>query len=560
MLTKRFETILINNNISKNLQITEQISHNINNTTKSFIHTAASIINDTSIMMDVSELKSIDNLQVRLTTQKQVELKLENYFNYTTDLIGIVFIYKEGDYFYYKNPPRIKAEEIRSMDWYEDILEQNIKNKVATLDCTDNFLFSVSRTSKAVSFAAIPDIGKQNNVELVYFAFRPNAFERIYSQLNLSDDWSIDITSQDGSSVLQSPTSASQMLLLREDDERSYGYQRYQNGKEDLLLTYYTVPNLKWRVTGSVPYKTLTRDIDIATRYVSIIFVIIAILFFSVFFGSSLSTVIMPVRNLIHEMKKVETGNFSICVPLTGKNEIGQLNRSFSDMVKRIKELIKKVEHKEKEKIQLEIKSLQYQINPHFLFNTLNTITTMADTYGVDNVKRMTESLTRLLINTLEKHGAYNTVEQSFELLRNYEYIMGVKYSGRFSVQYSYERDVRDAYLLKMIVQPILENAIIHGFEDVFMQLHIMIHACSNEGDLLITVADDGVGMSQQQILELLTNDAENKRGFNKLGIYNVHKRIQLNYGQQYGLEILQREPKGTEVRIRLPKLFREEE
>lgn len=558
MLIQRFETILIENNIGKNLQITEQISHNINNTTKSFIHTAASIINDIDVISDVSNLNSMDNPQLRLNTQKQIELKLENYFNYTTDLIGIVFVYKNGGYFYYKNPPRIKSEEIRAMDWYEGILQQKIKNKVFTLDCTDNFLFSVSKTSKAVSFAAVPDDKKPNNVGLVYFAFRPNTFEKIYSQLNLSDDWTIDIVSYDGSSILQSATNASQILSLPDDSTNAYGYQRYRHNNKDLLLTYYTVPNLNWRVIGSVPYKTLTRDIHITTTYVSIIFVTISILFFCVFFGSTFSTVIHPIHMLMNQMKKVETGNFQIRAPINNKNEIGQLNLSFYNMVDKIKELIEKVERKEQEKTQLEIKSLQYQINPHFLFNTLNTITTMAATYGVENVKHMTESLTKLLMNTLEKQGAYNTVEESFELLRNYEYIMGIKYSGRFHVQYFIDDNVRNTYILKMIVQPILENSIIHGFEDVFVQLHIDIHASCNDGDLLVTVEDDGVGLTQQQIDELMATEHENKSGFNKLGIYNVNKRIQLYYGKKYGLNMLRREPKGTIVQLKLPKLAKD--
>lgn len=540
---------LMNDYIETTMHMTSQISNLISSTTKPYVHTAGTIINDNFIISNVSKMTHIKNPKEKLYIQQEVEEKLASYFNYTTDLVGVVFSYKDGGYFYYKNPPKISDQQIRSFDWYQDIIKSGKQNIVVPLDTVDNFLFKIPKTSKVISFAAVSDHKGENEIEMVYFAFNPSVLRGAYADLKLPSDWTLDVLTQSNNVVYTNGNSTTKYI---DSTGQVSGYQKFSDNGKDLILAYHIVPNLNWKVIVSVPYEKITGKLEHASEYFLIVFLILSLIFFSVFFGSTIGMVMHPVRNLIKQTHKVEKGDFDLPKPSTGKSELDRLNQSFYQMVERLKSLINEVETKEKEKVYLEIQSLQYQINPHFLFNALNSITTIAENCGVDNVTVMSSSLTKLLFNTLEKSGFQNTVEQSFELLRSYEVIMSFRYPGRFEVTYRMEEGAAKALIPKMLVQPILENAIIHGLKDAFSVLHILVSARVEDDILFISVEDDGIGMTNEQIKELMASSLP-KEGFNRIGIYNINRRLQLNYGEQFGVCIVSGEGEGVKVTARLP-------
>lgn len=363
----------------------------------------------------------------------------------------------------------------------------------------------------------------------------------------------IDIVSAEGEPIITSNSDLKDLVKGKNNFNNSYGWSKNNINGSDLLITYYTVPSTGWKVISSIPYREITYDIDRATRYILIAFIIITMVFFTVFFMSALSTVIIPTKNLMKHMKRVEKGDFSTDIVIKGGDELAQLNRSFISMVNEIQNLIRKIEIEKTEKMRLEVRSLQYQINPHFLFNTLNTITMMASMHGVENIRRMTDSLTRLLMNTMDKGGCLITIEKEFENLNSYVHIMKVRYGDRFDVEYSMDSEVKHLYILKLLIQPILENSIIHGMGDVFTKIRIEIKACIVDTRIVITVSDDGVGMTNEQIEMLLSSERKNSKGFTKIGVTNVNRRIKLNYGECYGLKIVRGEGGGTVVVMNLP-------
>ncbi|MEG0693866.1 MAG: hypothetical protein RR444_12390, partial [Oscillospiraceae bacterium] len=133
VLIKEFEHILIENNISKNLQITEQISYKISDAIKSYKHTAASIIHDTNLLSEIVKVSDKITSEQKLKLQTEIEYKLQNYYNYTTDLIGVVFVYEDGGYYYYKNPPMVSCDLMKQMPWYQEMLDKKTENKVELL-------------------------------------------------------------------------------------------------------------------------------------------------------------------------------------------------------------------------------------------------------------------------------------------------------------------------------------------------------------------------------------------------------------------------------------------
>jgi two-component system sensor histidine kinase YesM len=363
----------------------------------------------------------------------------------------------------------------------------------------------------------------------------------------------LDLVAPDGNLITSNNSAFGNIFKETSLFRNDYGWFRYRRNKSDILITYYTVPITKWKVVNSIPYRQLTDKLHWVMVVIIIVFIAVTILFLILFFTSVMGTVILPITNLVKQMKKVESGNFQTNVVIRGQDEVALLNRSFDNMVKEIQNLIQKIDAEKSEKLQLEIKTLQYQINPHFLFNTLNTITMMAEMHGVNNIKKMTDALTKLLLNTLDKGGMFTTLEKEFDTLEGYSYIMKLRYGDRFDIFTHYDEEIKNAMILKLLLQPIVENSILHGMSDVFDKLLIHIEAKQANQRLMITISDNGVGMTPEQIASVLREKESQENTYNRIGLFNVHQRIRLNHGDNYGLTITSTLKQGTTVILQLP-------
>jgi two-component system sensor histidine kinase YesM len=560
ILSQAFSNILIDNNQKKNLQLTEQIAKKIDDNTLKFILSVASIMNDNDIIPSVNKWDTISNEENKFELSNEINTKLQYYFNYTTDINGIYFIFKNNSCYKFKSPLTNEISELKNMQWYKEMKSSNEKIKVlgriknsqfTQINNNGNYSISIAANTHAIDKYPV------NEVEMVYFTFRENTFDKLYSGLKLSNVGRIDIVNQEGSLITSGNSNISEILKEQNILKNDYGWFRYTKNNEDLLFTYYPVPSTGWKVINTTSYKELTSGVDRIVTILIAIFIAVFVLFIIVFFASTMSTIVLPIKHLIYNMKKVEEGNFKTGIPIRGEDELALLNASFNNMVKEIQNLVHKIETEKNEKLQLEIRTLQYQINPHFLFNTLNSIKMMAGIYGVDNIEKMTEALTKLLMNTLEKGGMFTTVEKEFETLKSYIYLMKVRYGDRFNAIFSLSNEVKNLYILKLLLQPIVENAILHGMkEDIFEKLIINIDARQNSDKLIITVSDNGVGMDKDMLEKILENNTGLKRGFSRIGVENVNRRIKLNHGDVWGLNITSSVGSGTSVSFELPVIL----
>jgi two-component system sensor histidine kinase YesM len=257
-------------------------------------------------------------------------------------------------------------------------------------------------------------------------------------------------------------------------------------------------------------------------------------------------------------MSNLEKNNFNARLQVIGYDEVAKLNKTFNRMVDHINLLFQRIEREKEEKLQLELQALQYQVNPHFLLNTLNSISMMADMYGAQHIKKMTVSLSTLLVNTLSKGGMHSTIEEEFNTLSSYADIMKLRYGDRFEVLFTIEPSAQELYILRLLLQPLVENSILHGMGDIYKKLNIHVHAKRNGAYLELTVSDDGVGMTRNQIETLLKRHHEKNSGFNHIGIHNVNRRIKLNFGEEYGLDIYSEVESGTQMKLLLPAITRD--
>lgn len=261
-----------------------------------------------------------------------------------------------------------------------------------------------------------------------------------------------------------------------------------------------------------------------------------------------------PIRNLQRNMRKVEKGNFDVQAEVTQMNEIGQLARTFNMMVGQIKNLMQEIFDTHENKRKSELQLLQAQINPHFLYNTLDSIVWMAEMKKHEEVVEMTSALAKLFRAGITKEQELVPIRIELEHITNYLLIQKMRYSSKLD----YHLDISDSILgcktLKILLQPFVENAIYHGIRNKPGSGTIVIRGMETPDGIVFEVEDDGLGMTEEQLEKIWeAPDGEWKNG--GIGIRNVNERIRLYFGQAYGISIRSELAEGTCVTIRIPKI-----
>jgi two-component system sensor histidine kinase YesM len=302
-------------------------------------------------------------------------------------------------------------------------------------------------------------------------------------------------------------------------------------------------------------------------RQKRILFNISLIIFFSGLLFTSFFTVYLstnltrPFKKLLRQTQEIASGNFERDPSIEGEDELGVLGRGVNEMAENIRRLLDRVIEDEQEKRRLELEVLQNQVNPHFLYNTLNSVKLMATIQKVDGIREMVTALGRLLMNLSKNTSEKISLEEELSLLNDYIYIQNIRYKGKIKLDYRLpDQNCLKCMIIKFTLQPIVENAIFHGIEPKKNAGRILIAIEATEDQLVIVIEDDGVGMTATQIESLLaTAPPAKNRGLSKIGIKNVNERLKLIYGFQYGLSIESVVGEYTKVYVRIPKEYEAE-
>lgn len=247
---------------------------------------------------------------------------------------------------------------------------------------------------------------------------------------------------------------------------------------------------------------------------------------------------------------RVKEGDLSQKLSATGFTELALIADSFNDMQTQLKTLMAQMVEEQEKKRLYELNALQAQINPHFLYNTLDSIIWMAERGKTRETIDMVSALARLFRISISKGRTEITVREELEHVRNYLIIQKMRFQEKFTYDIAADEAVMGLKTLKLILQPMVENALNHAMDETLMeQMHIFVGAALKEDTLVFTITDDGVGIPGDKLSGLMTQPP----GKSGIGIRNVHERIQLTYGKAYGLSIASREDEGTTVTIRIP-------
>ncbi|HBE77074.1 MAG TPA: hypothetical protein DDW65_04735, partial [Firmicutes bacterium] len=322
--------------------------------------------------------------------------------------------------------------------------------------------------------------------------------------------------------------------------------------KQKVFISICNVPKMNWVLINLQDYRIITHNIDKLWRYAILIIILLIGLFlaFSILFFQK---IIIPLNRLIRQMKLVEQGNFEAQIEVGGNDELHHLGESFNKMVYEIKNLMIERDKQEKARSKAELEALKAQINPHFIANTLNSIRLMAMIAKAGSIQNMIEAFMKLLSSSLGKDEATTTVDEEIENLRNYTHIMKVRYGDKFDVDFMIDEELKATGILKMILQPILENAILHGMSEKESKGFIQVSGTRIRDEVYFEIYDNGVGISPEQVAQLLNGNYKNPKGLSSIGIGNVDRRIKLNYGSHYGLTIESELGEYTRVKVVLP-------
>lgn len=314
----------------------------------------------------------------------------------------------------------------------------------------------------------------------------------------------------------------------------------------------------RWKVIGKVFVKDInTYSTTLKNYFVTMIFIAFLI-------GIALSlllatNILRPVNRLLSGMFAFQSGQLDVEVPVEYENELGVLSDSFNQMTKRIKALIAVNKETEKTKRKSELEALQAQINPHFLYNTLDSIVWMGEAGKNEEVVKMTSSLAKLFRISINKGKEYVTIRQELEHVQSYLTIQQMRYGSKLDYTIDFDEGLANVQIIKILLQPIVENAIYHGIKKLPGNglIQIRVNRCKIDEDLdaiKIEIEDNGMGMDEDTIHKILSGEINPEAKGSGVGVYNVDQRIKLYYGEPYGLKIFSELYEGTIVTLTLPE------
>lgn len=328
---------------------------------------------------------------------------------------------------------------------------------------------------------------------------------------------------------------------------------------EGRLITIKTISYTGWKIVSVTPITSFQMGLK-DMRFFMIM--LMALLLLTLFVINQLVSgqIAKPLQKLNDSVKEWETGNLNLDIYVGGPIEVEHLGRALRAAVAQIRQMMQDILVEQEEKRKSELDALQSQINPHFLYNTLDSIVWMIEGERYQDAVFMVTQLASLFRISLSSGKTVIRVEEELKHAENYMNIQMVRYKDVFHVSFEIAPEILSCCTIKLVVQPLLENAIYYGVEHMDGEGEIVVKGYRQDGDLYIEVRDNGLGMPEEEVSQLLIdNHRVHKRG-SGVGLINVHNRIRLCFGEAYGLEIHSVPDEGTRVRIHLPFVFYSEE
>lgn len=323
---------------------------------------------------------------------------------------------------------------------------------------------------------------------------------------------------------------------------------------EKSVVLHYTVSGPNWQLIETIPLESFMPG-KTAVNMVIVIAVLLCILFGILFSIIQSIYLVKPLSRLHKEMYKLRKGDFHVALNTQRKDEIGEINLGFTEMASQLEKTINDVYIGKIKQREAELIALEAQINPHFLYNTLDSIHWLALKNRDYDVSEQIEALSGIFKHVLNKGREIVSVREEIDFLKDYMFLQKAKYGDRITLDIRVENDSLEYATPKLILQPLVENAILHGLEQKVEGGTIQVDIAREDGILRFVVRDDGKGSDEAKIRSML---ADGEQSTNIFALKNIDERIKLRFGDSYGLSFHSREGSGTRVEVRLPALRQE--
>ncbi len=316
------------------------------------------------------------------------------------------------------------------------------------------------------------------------------------------------------------------------------------------LATQYKMSDYHWDIVGITDLNTF--NVDEKGRMILILIVAASFVLLNIILSVSLTNMITkPIIKLKEGAEKIAEGNLDFRFKFKAQDEIGQLGNSFNYMSKRITELLEKVEKEERKKREYELSLIQQQVKPHFLYNTLDIIIKLSEMGRSKEAQRVTKRLADYYRRSLSDRKEIITIKEEIKILEDYLELQKMRYYDLFEYEIHIAEEIECHPILKLTLQPLVENAVYHGLKYKEQLGKILVIGQVNEEHIEIIVSDNGIGIKEEELARILDLKVNPKNHF---GIYSVDHRIKLFFGEQYGLEFKSIYGEGTQIKIVLPK------
>ena len=476
-------------------------------------------------------------------------------YSYPNKYVGQIYIADLYDVF---SSGPVVLNNLKKEEWFDEFWKSDDKFEIVPTHDASRYSFRLSNNIDTVItiLRKYTNIEKNETLGIIGIDINYQYIYNVFENPEIDNGTTTLLITEQGEIVYSENQTLIGTTLERRLYEESFqsksGSYRKTIDQVPYFIVYTTSEITNWKLIQLIPVNRLfeeAKKIKTNTLFVGFVCIILAMLL-SV--GASYS-VSAPLKKLRRQMAKVEKGDMDVHMEISSSDEIAELSNSFNRMIKELSASIQKIYKDENIKKQIELNMLQQQINPHFLYNTLDSINWMARMQNSPNISSTITSLVKLLQASTYTNRDFITIGEEIDNIKNYIAIQKFRYGSMFEVVYDIDEAIIKKYTLKLILQTLVENAIYHGLEDKVEGGIIVIGGKIIENDICLWVEDNGKGIDQDKIDKILSKDIKESSRYSSIGISNTVKRIKLYYGEAYGLELKKLLDSGTKAVITIP-------
>ena len=499
---------------------------------------------------NVQKLLQISNYQERLKYENEAKSVINQALSAVSSIHSIQLYDRDGNLLFYKSF-KYYENAFKSQIMNTNIKDERVYERAKTLKGERFWTKLFPGSDKLSMVRAVNAMGSQDQIGILIININQDEIERLFRTLeNMSTsflmlyEWDENIIYSSGNT---NELLISEIIKLAKTEKNSFwSYGKYA------YINYYSSLN-DWNMLAMIPGEKLFAPINII-RNITVL-IVAACFILSIAFSIIIAYYMMqPVTTLRMFMEQVESGNLNIRYHSSNHNEISQLGYVFNAMLDKLNKLIRENTNKQRRIRVEELKALQAQIKPHFLYNTLDNVYWMAQLIDAKEICNILSALANYYRISLSKGTETIKIKEEISHVENYMTIQKIRYANKIDFGIQIPDEILDMYIVKLTLQPIVENAIYHGLRDLDRNGDIRISGRVVDGIISIEVRDNGRGMSKEKIDRVINGFNDNsKEGY---GLSNVNERIQLYFGDNYGISINSVEHEFTSITVKLPQVF----